>query len=71
MKRILVVEDDPEIGGLVELHLSDEGWAVEQRARCLRMLDDMLMEEGYFCREPAHRHIKFAFTNYGVSIGLP
>ena len=32
MKRILVVEDDPEIGGLVELHLSDEGWAVERAA---------------------------------------
>jgi hypothetical protein len=25
---------------------------------------------GYFCREPALPHVKFAFTNYGVSIGL-
>ena len=25
---------------------------------------------GYFCREPALPQVKFAFTNYGVSIGL-
>jgi hypothetical protein len=25
---------------------------------------------GYFCREPYLPHIKFAFTNYGVSVGL-
>jgi hypothetical protein len=25
---------------------------------------------GYFCREPLLRHVKFAFTNYGVSLGL-
>ena len=24
----------------------------------------------YFCREPGARRTKFAFTNYGVSIGL-
>ena len=30
----------------------------------------MWMDEGYFCREPGHRNVKFAFTNYGVSIGL-
>jgi hypothetical protein len=24
----------------------------------------------YFCREPGRPDIKFAFTNYGVSIGL-
>jgi len=48
----------------------DEGWAVAQRARCLTMLDRMWIDEGYFCREPGHRNVKFAFTNYGVSIGL-
>jgi hypothetical protein len=25
---------------------------------------------GYFCRAPHLRHVKFAFTNYGVSLGL-
>ncbi len=48
----------------------EENWAVMQRARCLAMLDRMWADEGYFCREPGDRHVKFAFTNYGVSIGL-
>jgi hypothetical protein len=25
---------------------------------------------GYFCRHPGLHHVKFAFTNYGVSLGL-
>jgi len=28
-RRILVVEDDPEIAGLVQLHLRDQGWEAE------------------------------------------
>ena len=48
----------------------EEGWAVAQRARCLDMLDKMWLDEGYFCREPGYPHVKFAFSNYGVSIGL-
>ncbi len=48
----------------------EEAWAVAQRARCLDMLDKMWLDEGYFCREPGYSHVKFAFTNYGVSIGL-
>jgi hypothetical protein len=47
-----------------------ENWAKTQRARGLQVLDQMWMDEGYFCREPGARHVKFAFTNYGVSIGL-
>jgi hypothetical protein len=47
-----------------------EGWAVTQKVRCLEMLDRMWVEEGYFCREPRARHMRFAFTNYGVSVGL-
>ena len=47
-----------------------EDWAVTQRARCLDMLDIMWRDEGYFCREPGHHDVKFAFTNYGASIGL-
>ena len=48
----------------------EENWAVTQRMRCLAMLDRMWIEEGYFCREPGYPDVRFAFTNYGVSIGL-
>ena len=48
----------------------DEGWARTQKARCLDMLDRMWVEDGYFCREPGLHQVKFAFTNYGVSVGL-
>jgi hypothetical protein len=34
------------------------------------MLDQMWIERGYYCREPMLPERKFAFTNYGVSIGL-
>lgn len=47
-----------------------EDWAVTQKARCLQMLDQMWIDQGYFCREPWARNVRFAFTNYGVSIGL-
>jgi hypothetical protein len=26
--------------------------------------------DGYFCREPDLPNVRFAFTNYGVSVGL-
>ena len=45
-------------------------WATIQRARCLGVLDRMWAKEGYFCREPGLHSVKFAFTNYGVSVGL-
>ena len=48
----------------------EEKWAVTQRSRCLSMLDRMWIDDGYFCREPQIRDVKFAFTNYGVSVGL-
>jgi hypothetical protein len=48
----------------------EESWAVAQKARCLAMLDLMWIDEGYFCREPGARDLRFAFTNYGVSVGL-
>jgi hypothetical protein len=48
----------------------EEEWAVSQRGRCLHELDAMWQNEGYFCREPELPGVKFAFTNYGVSIGL-
>ena len=44
--------------------------AAVQRQRSLAMLDLMWREDGYFCREPDLPYVKFAFTNYGVSVGL-
>ena len=41
-RKILVVEDDPEIAGLVELHLRDQGWEVERASggrRAIALLD--------------------------------
>ena len=48
----------------------EEDWAVTQKSRCLHMLGQMWIDEGYFCREPWARNLRFAFTNYGVSVGL-
>jgi hypothetical protein len=48
----------------------EEDWAGVQKARCLHQLDRMWMEDGYFYREPGMHNLKFAFTNYGVSVGL-
>ncbi len=47
-----------------------EGWSRLQQQRALAMLDTMWQPEGYFCREPDMPRTKFAFTNYGVSVGL-
>jgi hypothetical protein len=47
-----------------------EAWAVTQRHRSLAVLDHMWRDDGYFCREPDLPDMKFAFTNYGVSVGL-
>jgi hypothetical protein len=47
-----------------------EDWSMVQRARGLATLEHMWIEDGYFCREPYMRDVKFAFTNYGVAIGL-
>ena len=49
----------------------DEPWAKVQRERCIETLRTMWIDPpGYFCREPYLRHVKFAFTNYGISLGL-
>jgi hypothetical protein len=48
----------------------DEEWAKIQKQRCLRTLDSMWNSAGYFCREPYLPDLRFAFTNFGVSVGL-
>jgi len=47
-----------------------EQWAIVQRRRGLAMLDRMWMDAGYFCREPQLPQVRFAFTNYGIAVGL-
>jgi hypothetical protein len=48
-----------------------EPWAMKLRERSLATLERMWIDPpGYFCREPLFPQVKFAFTNYGVSVGL-
>lgn len=79
--RDLVQEDYPSFSCTQDLGLGmalwfshffpDEEWARTLRARALSMLESMWVDPpGYFSRHPGRRDTKFAFTNYGVSIGL-
>jgi hypothetical protein len=71
--RRLSIAQDLGLGMMLWLShvFPDEPWAVVQRDRALVMLDSMWVDPpGYFCREPGLPKIKFAFTNYGVSLGL-
>ena len=31
---------------------------------------DTTESSGYFCRQPGQKHVKFAFTNFGISYAL-
>jgi hypothetical protein len=68
----LIITQDLGLGMMLWMShfFPEEPWARSQRQRCLHLLDAMWVAEGYFCREPASREMKFAFTNYGVSVGL-
>lgn len=71
--RKLHVTQDLGLGMLLWMsHFSPhEPWAETVKKRSLATLDRMWVDPpGYFCREPVLPHVKFAFTNYGVSIGL-
>jgi hypothetical protein len=48
-----------------------ESWATTVRRMALRGLDRLWVDPpGYFCREPGHPMTRFAFTNFGIAIGL-
>ena len=68
----LVITQDLGLGMMLWMShfFPEEAWARLQRKRCLDILDRMWVADGYFCREPALPSVKFAFTNYGVSVGL-
>jgi hypothetical protein len=71
--RTLTIEQDLGLGMILWLahFFPHEPWANTQRKRALRTLDAMWVDPpGYFCRAPELRGTKFAFTNYGVSLGL-
>jgi hypothetical protein len=68
----LVITQDLGLGMMLWMtqFRPEQYWAQLQRKRCLVILDHMWRQDGYFCREPDLPQTKFAFTNYGVSIGL-
>ena len=69
----LVIDQDLGLGMMLWLahFFPEERWAQVQRDRSLATLDRMWIDPpGYFCRAPRLPHVKFAFTNYGVSLGL-
>lgn len=70
--RDLAITQDLGAGMMLWLSsfFPEEDWAKAQSARSLEILDGMWMKDGYFCREPGYEQIRFAFTNYGISLGL-
>lgn len=71
--RRLDIDQDLGLGMMLWLahFFPDEPWARAQTARSLATLDRMWVDPpGYFSRAPALRTAKFAFANYGVSVGL-
>jgi hypothetical protein len=68
----LVITQDLGLGMMLWMtqFFPEEHWARVQRERCLAILDRMWIERGYFAREPYLPEVRFAFTNYGVSVGL-
>jgi hypothetical protein len=68
----LVITQDLGLGMMLWLShfFPDEDWAKLHTRRSLAMLDHMWQREGYFAREPYLSQMRFAFTYYGVSVGL-
>jgi hypothetical protein len=69
----LTVTQDLGLGMMLwQAHFQPERrWARLQRERSLALLERMWVDPpGYFCREPGARTVRFAFTNYGVAVGL-
>ena len=68
----LFIEQDLGLGMMLWLchFFPTERWAIVQRQRCLETLDILWCPDGFFCREPNLPQTRFAFTNYGISVGL-
>jgi hypothetical protein len=71
--QTLAIDQDLGLGMMLWLahFFPEEDWARIQTARSLAALDRMWVDPpGCFARSPRARGTKFAFTNYGVSVGL-
>ena len=71
--RKLEIGQDLGLGMMLWLahFFPQEPWAQVQSTRSLGTLDTMWIDPpGYFCRAHGLPQVKFAFTNYGVSLGL-
>jgi hypothetical protein len=71
--RNLIITQDLGLGMMLWMtrFFPEDEWARVHRKRGLAMLERMWVDPpGYFCREPEARTVKFAFTNFGVSLGL-
>ena len=71
--RNLIITQDLGLGMMLWFtHFApDEPWAKLQQERALITLEAMWCDSpGYFMREPFLPDTKFAFTNYGVAVGL-
>jgi hypothetical protein len=69
----LVINQDLGLGMMLWMSsfFPSERWAHVQRERSLAILERLWIDPpGYFCRELGASSVKFAFTNYGVSLGL-
>jgi hypothetical protein len=71
--RSLRVDQDLGLGMMLWMNhfAPSEPWAVLHRRRSLETLASMWIDPpGYYCRHPGEERVRFAFTNYGVSLGL-
>lgn len=71
--RTLEVDQDLGLGMMLWLahFFPDEDWAKHQTVRSLEALDQIWNDPpGFFSRASYARHVRIAFANYGVSVGL-
>lgn len=74
--RSLQIRQDLGLGMMLwsAARCAEADWAIEHRRRSLAVLDSMWVattdQSGYFSRQPGQSDVRFAFTNYGVAIGL-
>ncbi len=71
--RDLVITQDLGLGMMLWFShfFPTEPWARVQRSFALATLDSLWIHPpGYFCRDPLARRTRFAFTNYGIALGL-
>ena len=69
----LDIDQDLGLGMMLWLahFFPEEPWARHQRHASLTRLEQLWIDPpGYFCRQRGHRNLKFAFTNYGIALGL-